>query len=328
METIVKMLFGSHLYGTDTPTSDTDLKSVHIPDANDILLQRVQGEIAGPETRQKRDGEKNAPSDVDDKSYSLQKFLGLAAEGQTVAIDMLFAPKEMIEQSEYWWLYLTGNRHRLLSRKSAAFVGYCRQQANKYGIKGSRVAAAKLASEIFLDQLSKLGAKAKVGDIPFGEIELLLDNEHVRLVQQELGSSGQLGDFIEVCNKKVSYTAPVKQAADVFARIYDQYGARARQAESNENIDWKALSHAVRVGTEAVELLSTGYVTLPLPNAEHVRDIKQAKLPYEQVSEEIEQLLVDVEEAARTSSLPDEPDQKWIDETVIEAYGDAVNEHL
>jgi hypothetical protein len=41
-------------------------------------------------------------------------------------------------------------------------------------------------------------------------------------------------------------------------------------AETQEGVDWKALSHAVRVGTQALELLKTGHVTFPLPNAAHV----------------------------------------------------------
>ena len=36
---VVKMKFGSHLYGTSTPLSDTDYKAVYIPEARDIILQ-------------------------------------------------------------------------------------------------------------------------------------------------------------------------------------------------------------------------------------------------------------------------------------------------
>lgn len=59
MKRIVRIKFGSHLYGTDTPASDLDYKSVHIPDARDIILgtaaksvrisgrPKVEGELAG-----------------------------------------------------------------------------------------------------------------------------------------------------------------------------------------------------------------------------------------------------------------------------------------
>jgi hypothetical protein len=136
METIFRTKFGSHLYGTDTPTSDLDFKSIHLPSANDILLQRVKGSVG--DRKGKTEGEKNSPEDIDDESYSLQRYLSLLAEGQTVAIDMLFAPKPEITSN--LWGYICSKKDRLLTKKSAAFVGYCRTQANKYGIKGSRVA--------------------------------------------------------------------------------------------------------------------------------------------------------------------------------------------
>ena len=41
---------------------------------------------------------------------------------------------------------------------------------------------------------------------------------------------------------------------------------------------------------EALELLKTHYITFPLPNAPHILDIKQGKLPYKAVAEEIEGL--------------------------------------
>ena len=41
MRRIVELRAGSHLYGTATAASDTDLKAVYLPAARDILLQRA-----------------------------------------------------------------------------------------------------------------------------------------------------------------------------------------------------------------------------------------------------------------------------------------------
>jgi predicted nucleotidyltransferase len=90
MDLIVEMRFGAHLYGTDTPQSDLDLKAVYLPEADDILLQRVAASVTASPA--KRPGEKNLPGDVDREAYSLQRFLELLAEGQVIALDMLFAP--------------------------------------------------------------------------------------------------------------------------------------------------------------------------------------------------------------------------------------------
>src|SRR5207253_2963550 len=126
MRKIVTVKFGSHLYGTSTPSSDLDIKSVYVPDARSIALQRVKGSISNK--RPKSIGEKNYAGEVDEESYSLQRFLELAAEGQIVALDVLFAPEwAMTEPPAPEWQAIMQNRSRLRTRKSAAFVNYCRQ---------------------------------------------------------------------------------------------------------------------------------------------------------------------------------------------------------
>jgi hypothetical protein len=311
MQTVVRIQFGSYLYGTATPASDTDYKSVHLPDARDILLQRVAGSLG--ERRDKAECRKNLSSDVDDESYSLQRYLGLIADGQTVAVDMLFAPQPVVASD--LWRMIQKNKSRLLTRRSVAFVGYCRTQANKYGIKGSRVAATKEAAELFSREYTRLGPTAKVHEI--AELLPALVGEHTALIDLPVKPGAVAKErFIECCNRKISFNNTIKTASEVFRRIYDNYGARARLAETNEGVDWKALSHAVRVGEEAIELLATGHITFPLKNAAHILDIKQGGLAYDEVASEIEGLLEQVEREAERSVLRDTPDQEWIDALV------------
>jgi hypothetical protein len=85
-------------------------------------------------------------------------------------------------------------------------------------------------------------------------------------------------------------------------------------------VDWKALSHAVRVGREAVELFRTGRIVFPLPYAEHLLRIKSGALPYAVVADEIEALLDAVTAAAASSSLPVLPDEAAMDALVLRAY--------
>ena len=89
-------------------------------------------------------------------------------------------------------------------------------------------------------------------------------------------------------------------------------------------MDWKALSHAVRVGYEAIELFNTGHITFPRPEAQHLLAIKKGEVEYQKVAEEIEQLLVDVENAAEKSNLPDKADTTIIDDFIAEHYAKQV----
>lgn len=314
MNLIVQILFGSHLYGTNTPTSDLDYKSVFVPFSRDILLQRVSNsvQIGG---RNKLAGERNTQDDIDNEAYSLQRYLQLLSEGQTVAIDMLFAPNPI--ETTPLWEYIKFSKDKLLTKKSASFVGYCRTQANKYGIKGSRVAAAKTAMEMFEKFVLKNGPAVKVGDF-FGTDNETFDDYTYTITKET--PQNKTERYFVCCNRMVGFKNTVKEAANIFRKIHENYGDRARQADNNEGVDWKALSHAVRVGREAVELLQTHQITFPLPYASHILDIKQARIPYNQVAEEIEQLLIEVEKAAAVSTLRDEPDQMWIDDLVEEIY--------
>jgi hypothetical protein len=144
---IVKMQFGSHVYGTNLPTSDLDFKGVYVPTADDILLQRVKASRAHS-TKEDRHV-RNSAEDVDFEIFSLQQFFNLLLAGQTVQVSMLFTPQRwIVEQTELWDL-IRSQKDKWLHSGVAAFAGYCRQQANKYGIKGSRVSAAAAAVDTF-----------------------------------------------------------------------------------------------------------------------------------------------------------------------------------
>lgn len=313
--------FGSFLYGTSTPRSDLDIKKVVIPPARDILLQRVKP--VSNNNRPKADGERNSAEDVDEEIFAFHRYLSLLSEGQTVALDILFAPRwAMLSDPHPLWNEIVRNRHRLLSRRAGSFVGYCRTQANKYGIKGSRVHAVRNVVGWFDAAISKHGPLAKLGTTAESLPAMILkaNLEHTAIVYLSQPSRPGLIPHLECCNRKAPFHATLKDARAIYARVLEEYGSRALLAESNEGVDWKALSHAVRVGHEALELLSTGWITFPLPNAPHVLQIKCGELGYAVVAEEIESLLERVEAAQKNSALPDSPDAGYVDDLVAEAY--------
>jgi hypothetical protein len=322
MDLIVEMRFGSHLYGTATPHSDLDYKAVYVPDARAILLQRVQPAVSLHPA--KDPGGKNAPGDIDREIFSLQRYLELLAEGQTMALDMLFAPDPaMTIEPAPLWREIQANAPRLVTRRASAFLRYCRQQANKYGLKGSRVAAARQAIDVLAAAEAAYGSAAKLSAAERDVTAFAATSEHAALVDLPM-PSGQLVRHLEVCGKKMPFTSSIKSAREIACRMVEEYGERALQAERNEGVDWKALSHAVRVGREAVEVFTTGRITFPLPCAAELLAIRRGEVPYDAVAATIEQLLADVEHAAATSPLPDEPDRGFIDDLVVRAYRERV----
>ena len=318
LQLIVEMRFGSHLYGTATPSSDTDLKAVYLPSADDILLQRVAPTLT--ESRAKERGERNRPEDVDRETYSLQRYLQLLADGQSVAIDMLFAPDAaMTREPDLLWRQIQAMGPRLVSSRASAFVRYCRQQANKYGVKGSRVAAARKAFTLLSEQEALCGAGAKLETVT-AALELLAETTpHVALIDIEV-QPGRAIRHLVICERKASFQATLKNARELAERLVEGYGQRALDAEQQDGVDWKALSHAVRIGRQAIELYETGRIVFPLASAEHLRQIKLGQLPYAEVAAEIEQLVEAVEAAASRAAIPSVPDTAAMVALVREAY--------
>lgn len=308
--TIFKCEFGSKIYGTSLPTSDTDYKSIFIPDAKDIVLQKASKHIQqntkkGSETR-------NTAEDVDHEAFSIQQWLKLLCEGQTVALDMLFCPDNFVLETSPEWEAIKAQAHNFLHKGTSAFVGYTRQQAAKYGVKGFRVAALR---EI-LEWLNQFKPHVKLDDVM---VHLSLpknENINIVMVQGKIKEEAHL----EVCNRKVPFHATVKYATEVYQRIFDMYGDRALKAEKNEGIDWKALMHAVRVAREAEELLLTGKITFPRPERELLLKIRKGEMDYKDVEKIIEEGLLKIEAAQEKSILNTKPDFTLADKLVYDLY--------
>ncbi len=321
MNKLFELKFGSHLYGTNTPSSDLDIKSIYLPTAREIVLGSYKKTLST--TRPKQMGERNTKDDVDLEVFSLDRYLQLLSQGQAVALDMLFAPHYMyLDGSDTRIMEkIQDNRHEVLSSDISAFFGYARQQAAKYGIKGTRVAAVRMV----LEWLNSLNTFDIIGTYPIIGQVLEWNNEHIKVIVIK-SPNGKEEPHLEVCNRKIPFHAKVSYTKSVFQKIFDEYGHRALLAEKNEGVDWKALSHAVRVNSQAKELLTTGWITFPRPDRELLVDIKTGKMEYQVVAEIIENGLAELEVLKTKSSLRPEPNQEWINNFVYDIYSEIVVE--
>jgi hypothetical protein len=153
----------------------------------------------------------------------------LLAEGQSVAIDMLFAPDSaFVAPASAIWREIQASRAQFLSTRATAFVRYCRQQANRFGIKGSRVAAARKALDLMAQSEARLGTTAKLLEIEEEVRALAAATEHLAIVPLPLPlPNGGTAPHFEVCYKKIPFTAALKTAREVVERLVGEYGSRA-----------------------------------------------------------------------------------------------------
>lgn len=303
MNLIVRMIFGSHLYGTDTPSSDRDFKGIYIPSKEEIYLGKIPKSIT---LSKGKDNEKNSHADTDEEVYSLHYFLKLACEGQTVALDMLHADPRHWQDGRVHscWINLVANRDWFYTRNLSAFVGYARTQAAKYGIKGSRLSAAKEAQALL-----KAHGKTRVADI----WHLLWENEYCHFLDNGVHRIWQ------VCGKGVSETSNCQLAAEMLLAFIERYGERARKAENNEGIDWKAVSHALRAGYQARAIFKHGGFSFPLSEVNFLKQVKAGELDYMTVvAPTLEGLMDELELLKAKSELREKVDQKKINEWLID----------
>lgn len=325
---ILEIKFGSHLYGTSTENSDTDIKAIYLPTAKEIVLGTYKKTITT--VRPKAVGERNKKDDVDIEIFSLDRFVDLLLQGQTVALDILFAPDNMyIDENTttmgaYVMNVLRENRHELLNRNVNAFVGYAKQQAAKYGQKGFRIHAIQSTVE-FLRPRENFMTLAVFGAAHVQNWINENKNEHIKITMLKGPNDSDLA-HLEVSGKYYPFTQKISDIVKQLTKRYEEYGSRAILAQKNEGIDWKALSHAVRVNREAQELLSTSHITFPRPEAQLLLDIKVGKIPYAEVADMITDGLDRLKELQHTSTLKDEPNKAWADDFIWKIYSGIVKQ--
>lgn len=333
----VTVLFGSHVYGTNTPESDLDYKTIYIPRGDDILLQRVKDTMNLGTKKDPR--AKNQKDDIDHNVYSLQRYMELLLEGQTEALEILFTPDPFIQGVKPdWWKYLQEDKDHFIHKGTAQFAEYCKGQADKYGIKGSRVAAFRAVLDVLsahayqpsmrVEELLPIWLELSVS-IPFVKV---LD------IEQKVPTAGtgetvrKTMPHLEVAGKKIPFNSTIKHSLPQVQKWFSEYGDRALQAEKNEGIDWKACMHAIRVGRQAKELLLTGSITLPRPDAAELLAIRRGHAEggpaYPEVSALIEEGLAGLVEAALQSKLPAEPNRDFSDYWVEYLYHTACQVYM
>ncbi len=312
MREIIRMMAGSRLYGTMVPESDEDHKSVYIPAARPILLQREKGGVCA-----KIDG-------VDWESFSLHKYISLLLAGQTVALDMLFTPEEFyIMPPQPEWLAVQANKERFLCKGVSAFVGYCRGQVRRYAVKVERYAATA-ATVARLEYLcTTQSARQAMGYHMDSWDTLVAVHEDIKITTVKQASGVDM-PHLSVAGTLIPLTVSLTNGLQMMRLKLDKYGERVKQVNDMTGADWKSMMHAVRVAGEAVEFLETKKLTFPRPEASLLLAIRMGKIPYAKVCEMIEVGLETVEKALEESSLPEEPDREFAEGLVEDFYRNAV----
>jgi len=319
MKVIVKAIAGSHLFGTNTETSDRDYKGVYLPSKEQILLGSYSDTI---QNSTGNEDSKNTKDDIDVELYSLKKFMKMLDNGDTAAIELLFTPEDMIIEKDPIWDEILKLKSQLISSKINAMIGYARQQANKYGTKGTRM--GELGSAI--DTLKKLESDCggpKMKHAWDSVLEAFKDFNHIKFITLSAKHEGASEvPAIDILGKRFDYHCNFSYVLESITKVYKNYGQRARIAKKNGGADYKALSHALRVSYQGIELLTQGKISLPLREGERaiVSDVKQGNVKFSKVQELIEEALFNLENALESTDLPSRLDKEFLNKIIIDYH--------
>jgi predicted nucleotidyltransferase len=108
------------------------------------------------------------------------------------------------------------------------------------------------------------------------------------------------------------------------AAMTGEVGAHTNRPElvAEHGYDTKYAMHALRLGLQGIELLTTGRISLPVPepHLSHLRAVRRGEVRLSEVLDAVagaEQRLVDLQ---TSSAVPPEPDRAWVDGWLHRSY--------
>jgi uncharacterized protein len=108
------------------------------------------------------------------------------------------------------------------------------------------------------------------------------------------------------------------------AAMTGQPGAHTNRPElvAVHGYDTKYAMHALRLGLQGIELLTTGRITLPVPEPHrgYLRAIRRGELPLEEVLDAITGAEERLARLRDSPAIPDQPDRQWVDGWLHRSY--------
>ena len=212
----------------------------------------------------------------DYKIYSLKRFLELVLEGDPQTTEMLFAPDDFILKQTEFSKQIINLRQNIVSDKLYhRLIGYSYSEWRKAE-----------------------GVKLHIEDRTKTEDSVIDDIRNTFSLEKE-----DIDKIISILfqNKKRTKIPNKKSLGEKRKKEFDLYGYCVSSA-----------SHAIRLTQQLCELMETGFITLPRPNAQFLSDIRLGKVDFNEAEEEYQKSVEKCEELRPKSVLPAKPNYKFV----------------
>jgi len=221
--------------------------------------------------------------------FSLEKFFKLLLRGDPTTLEILFTPPHQILRCSGIGYHVRDNRELFICKKFARRIrGYALSEWRK--VRGEQLVPTKRTpdEDSIIEDIRQLFHPKKED---MDEIISLLFKNHAREIRKNTGKLGE------------------KRKQQI-----EKFGFCVSSA-----------SHSLRLLEELIELMNTGKITFPRPNAGFLRDIKLGKVSLDEVEDWHTTLSCLAEEAEEKSELPEKPKIKSIHQMYNELMAYAIS---
>lgn len=317
-ETILKIRIGSHLYGTNTETSDEDFSGIFLPSQYEVFGFETIEEIDNSIVSKDAEG-KNTKDAIDCKYYEFRKFCKLALDCNPNILEHLFVNEENILHISNEGRELLNLNQFFLGKQNIfnKYFAYAKSQGHKMRLKPENYENLKIVLEylynyIGTDSIINMFNKEEQVKARQLLVELSSDVEEKKIPIEFKDS------FIKIGDLNVNKNINLKNVINCIETRINSAGSRKVLWEKY-GFDTKFGANLIRLLIEGIELLTTSSLKFPLKEKELILDVKQGKLSLDEVLKLSEHLTNRMESSFDDSNLPLKSNYSKIQEFVIDA---------
>lgn len=299
-------LGGSHAYGTNTDTSDLDLRGIALNKKQELLTNQNFEQFVNEAT--------------DTTIYSFNKIITLLSNCNPNTIEMLgLRPEHYLYLSPVGQEVLDSKKLFLSKKAIRSFGGYANQQLHRLSNKSARLVAQSELEQHILKTIEHAQYDFKEHYLDFGEddyIKLYIDKSNQPEYDTEVFMDCHMTHY------------PLRDYAGMWSEMkeiiksYTKIGKRNEHAIQHEKLG-KHMMHLVRLYYMVFDILEREEIVtyrekehdelMAIRNGKYLNENRQPIPEFFEMIKEFEKRL---DYAAKNTSLPDIPNYKKINEFV------------
>ena len=310
---IILLTFGgSYAYGTNTDTSDVDIRGCALNSKEEILTNKNFEQLVNEET--------------DTTIYSFNKLISLLINCNPNTIEILGCKPEHYFYISPIGKELIDNRHLFISKKCIySFGGYANQQLWRLSNKSARLVSQEEQERHILSSIQSAATtfKDKFALYDDDSINLYVDKSDREEYDSEI--------FMDINLKRY----PLRDYKGMWSEMnnivkdYAKIGKRNSHAIERGKLS-KHMMHLIRLYLMCLDILENGeIVTYREKDHDFLMEIRNGKYldenrqPIAEFYEIVEEFEAKMQNAKETTALPENPDYKKIQEFVM-----SINERI